>query len=270
MSHMPKEPEAFAEQVVTMLRKIQPDYTIELTGPREMLVNGRRLDLENLFRLVNHDPGRGMEIVEHYLDQLFSGEANIVGGMSFDLVRSRIMPRVQPESIFNHLAREQVAHVPFVNGTVIVFVIDMPNMTVSVTCEQMVRWGVTAEDLDNVARQNLAECSQELELQVVSSKEGGRAIVIAQQDGYDAARLLLDPLYAKLAPRLGGDFYVATPARDMFVAISMGPDEFVNRLAARVKEDFRRLPYPISPAFFVVTRDGVAGTLPDRSESEAA
>ena len=84
-----------------MLRKIQPDYTIELTGPREMLVNGRRLDLENLYRLVNHDPVRGTEIVEHYLDQLFSGEANIVGGMSFELVRGRIMPRVQPESIFS-------------------------------------------------------------------------------------------------------------------------------------------------------------------------
>lgn len=272
MSQMPNEPDAFAEQVVTMLRKIQPDYTIELTGPREMLVNGRRLDLENLYRLVNHDPGRGTEIVEHYLDQLFSGEANIVGGMSFELVRARIMPRVQPESIFNHLAREQVAHVPFVNGTVIVFVIDMPNMTVSVTAEQMVRWGVTADDLEQVARENLAEASHELELQVVSSKEGGRAIVIAQQDGYDAARLLLEPLYAKLAPRLGGDFYVATPARDMFVAISAGPDAFVQRLASRVREDFKRLPYPISPEFFVVTRDGVAGTLPDMPEqsSEAA
>ncbi|MFT3686447.1 MAG: hypothetical protein QM783_16250 [Phycisphaerales bacterium] len=105
MSQMPNEPDAFAEQVVVMLRKIQPDYTIELTGPRELLVNGRRLDLENLYRLVNHDPVRGTEIVEHYLDQLFSGEANIVGGMSFELIRGRIMPRVQPETIFNHLAR---------------------------------------------------------------------------------------------------------------------------------------------------------------------
>ena len=44
------------------------------------------------------------------------------------------------------------------------------------------------------------------------------------------------------------------------------------RNAARVREDYKRLPYPISPEFFVVTRDGVAGTLPDMPEqsSEAA
>jgi uncharacterized protein YtpQ (UPF0354 family) len=261
MANMPHEPEAFAEQVATMLKQIQPDYVVELTGPRELIVNGRRLDLENLFRLVNHDPERGTEIVEHYLDQLFSGEASSLSTVSFDLIRDKIMPRIQPETIFNHLAREQVAYVPFVNGTVIVFVIDMPQMTVSVTSEQMVRWGVTAEDLDALARENLRMASGELELQVVTSKEGGKAIIIGEQDGYDAARLLLDNLYQRLSHRLGGDFYVATPARDMFVAMSRQPMPFTERLRSRVVEDYRRLPYPITPELFYVTRDGVAGTM---------
>jgi hypothetical protein len=262
MSNMPLEPDAFAEQVATMLKRIQPEYAVELTGPRELIVNGRRLDLENLFRLVAHDPQRGTEIVEHYLDQLFSAEASTIGSLNFDLLRPRIMPRIQPEGIFAHLAREQVAHVPFVNGTVVVFVIDMPQMTVSVTTEQMVRWGVAPEELDELARENLLAQSRELQLQVVTSKEGGRAVILAEQDGYDAARLLLSPLYAQLAPRLGGDFLVATPARDMFVAMTPGPQPFVSRLAARVQEDFRRLPYPITPSLFYVTRDGVAGTEP--------
>lgn len=270
MAHMPREPEAFAEQVAEMLRRIQPQSAIELTGPRELIVNGRRLDLENLFRLVNHDPSRGSEIVEHYLDQLFSGEASAVGSMSLELVRARIMPRIQPESIFQHLSREQVAHVPFVNDTVIVFVIDMPQMTVSVTTEQMVRWGLTAEDMERIARENLSDHSAELQLQVVTSKEGGRAIVIAEQDGYDAARLLLGNLHRRLAARLGGDFYVATPSRDMFVAISSGPSPFVTRLAARVREDYRRLPYPITPEFFLVTRDGVAGTMAEQNQEGRA
>ncbi len=37
--------------------------------------------------------------------------------MTLDFARPRIMPRIQPESIFRHLSREQVAHVPFVNDT---------------------------------------------------------------------------------------------------------------------------------------------------------
>jgi hypothetical protein len=53
---------------------------------------------------------------------------------------------------------------------------------------------------------------------------------------------------------------VATPARDTFIAISVGPDPFVGRLKQRVEDDFRRLPYPITRELFYVTRDGVAGT----------
>ncbi|MCA9300226.1 MAG: hypothetical protein KDA28_14230, partial [Phycisphaerales bacterium] len=81
--------------------------------------------------------------------------------------------------------------------------------------------------------------------------------------GYDAARLLLSSLFERLAPELDGDFYVATPARDMFVAMSGEPPEFVERLRQRVAQDYERLPYPISSDLFYVTRDGVAGTLGD-------
>lgn len=260
MAHMPHEPEAFAECVADMLRRLQPEYAIDLVGPRELLVNGRRLDLENLFRMVNHEPTRGTEIVEHYLEQLFAGEAVQLSTMSFDFAKPRIMPRIQPESIFEHLSREQVAHVPWVNDTVVVFVTDLPHMTVSITTEQLVRWKVSVDAVEEIARENLDNYAPELEIQLVESKEGGRAAILGQHDGYDAARLMLGGLYQRLAPQLGGDFYVAVPARDMFVAFSRGPEPFVRRLHERVDADYRRLPYPICPDFFFVTRDGVAGT----------
>ena len=266
---MPREPEAFAETVAVMLRRVHPEYAIDLVGPRELLVNGRRLDLENLYRMVNHEPGRGTEIVEHYLDQLFASDALQLTSMSLEFVKPRIMPRIQPISIFSHLSREQVAHIPYVNDTVIVFVTDLPHMTVSITTEQLLRWRLDLEEIEQVARQNLDEYAPELEVQLVESKEGGKAAIISQHDGYDAARLLLGGLYERLAPRLGGDFYVATPARDMFVAFSPNPESFVSRLHDRVEHDYRRLPYPITPDFFYVTRDGVCGTKPE-SQSEAA
>ncbi|MFZ4573111.1 MAG: DUF1444 family protein [Phycisphaerales bacterium] len=266
---MPREPEAFAETVAIMLRRVHPEYAIDLVGPRELLVNGRRLDLENLYRMVNHEPGRGTEIVEHYLDQLFASDALQLTSMSLDFVKPRIMPRIQPVSIFSHLSREQVAHVPYVNDTVIVFVTDLPHMTVSITTEQLLRWRMDLDEIELLARQNLDEYAPELEVQLVESKEGGKAAIISQHDGYDAARLLLGGLYERLAPRLGGDFYVAVPARDMFVAFSPNPDSFVSRLHDRVEHDYRRLPYPITPDFFYVTRDGACGTKPE-SQSEAA
>lgn len=257
---MPQEPEAFSEQVAALLKRLQPEYQVELTGPRELIINGRRLDLENLYRMVNHEPDRGVEIVENYLEQLFTGDAAQLTQVSLDFARPRIMPRIQPETIFQHLSRELVAHVPFVNDTVIVFVIDLPQMTVSITTEQIIRWGLTVHDLDDIARTNLDTYAPSLEVQLVESREGGKAAILSEQDGYDAARLLLSNLFRRLAPQLGGDFYVALPARDMFLALSPEPGRFVRRLKDRVEHDYKRLPYPITPNLFYVTRDGVAGT----------
>jgi len=263
MAHMPREPEAFGEQVARIFRRQFPDRAVDLAGPMDLILNGKHLGLENLYRMVLCEPERGVEIVENYLERLIEGDSITSVPLPLSVARPRIMPRIQPIGIFEHLDREQVAHMPFVNGTVIVFVIDMPQLTVSITVEQLVRWGVTQDDLDEIARENLARYVPDLEIQLVDSVEGGRAAIVAAQDGYDAARLLLRSLYERLAPELSGDFYVATPARDMFMAISAGPDEFVDRLARRIEQDYRRLPYPITKDLFVVTRDGVAGTARD-------
>ena len=260
MGHMPREPEAFGERVARILTQQFPDRAVELAGPLDLILNGKHLGLDNLYRMVQHQPDQGLEIVENYIERLIEGDALSAMPLPLSVAKPRIMPRIQPLSIFEHLDREQVAHVPFVNDTVIVFVMDMPQMTVSITVEQLVRWGLQSEDLDVIARENLARYAPDLQIQLVDSNEGGRAAIVARQDGYDAARLLLGKLHHRLAPELHGDFYVATPSRDMFLALSCDPDEFVDRLRKRVAIDYKRLPYPITNRLFVVTRDGVAGT----------
>lgn len=260
MAKMPREPEAFAEQVASMLRRLRPEFEIALTGPKEMIVNGRRLDLDNLARLVRTNEERGLEIVEQYLDHLFDDESLSAASLPWDLAKAKIMPRIQPVSIFQHLSQELVAHTPYVNDTVIVFVIDMPYMTISVTTEQMIKWGMSVDELEDVARKNLRRYSPQLEFRSLESSEGGRAILLTNQDGYDASRLLLERLYEKLAPEMGGDFYVATPSRDMFLALTPDPELFVTRVKSKVDHDYIRLPYPITNRLFYVTRDGVAGT----------
>jgi hypothetical protein len=260
MAAMPREPESFGEQVLVILKRHFPERRVELAGPMDVVIDGRHLGLENLYRMVLRDPDNGVEIVEHYLEKLIEGDTVSGAPLPFAIARPRIMPRIQPISIFKHLDREQVAHVPFVNDTVVVFVIDLPQMTVSITTEQMVRWGLQCDDLEAIARENLGRYAPDLSIQIIDAKDGGRAAIVSRQDGYDAARLLLTRLYDKLAPELKGDFYVATPARDTFLAMTYGPDRFVERLRERIDADYRRLPYPITNSLFIVTRDGVAGT----------
>lgn len=260
MGKMPREPEAFGETVLRILHRSCPDSSLELAGPMSLVIDGRRLDLDNLYRMVLNDPDRGVEIVENYLDRMIEGDTYTNSPLPLCIARSRIMPRIQPESIFNRLDKELVAHVPFVNGTVIVFVMDLPEVTVSISTEQMIRWGLQPDDLEEISRHNLGRYAPKLNLQIINSSEGGRAAILSQNDGYDAARLLLGHLYRKLAPEMEGDFYVATPSRDMFVAMTCDPENFVDRLRRKVEREYRRLPYPITNELFIVTRDGVAGT----------
>ena len=260
MSALPREPEAFGEQVLAILKRTWPERQAELVGPLDVVVDGRHLGLQNLYRMVLGDVDRGVEIVEDYLEKLLEGDDLAIANIPFEVAKPRIMPRIQPMSVFDYLDRQQVAHSEFVNGTVLVYVLDMPHLTISLTVEQMVKWGIDELEIEEIAKQNLDRYSPELQIQVIESKDGGRAAILSEQDGYDAARLLLGKLHERLAPELHGDFFVATPARDMFVALSCDPQHFVERLKNRVDQDYRRLPYPITRDLFVVTQDGVAGT----------
>jgi len=260
MSQMPREPEAFSEAVVRLLRTKFPEQHVELAGVMDLVIEGRHLTLSNLFRMVQCAPSQGLEIVQDYLTRIVEGDVMASAPMPLSIARGRIMPRIQPNTLFEHLDREQVAHTPWVNDTSIVYVIDLPQMTVSITLEQVIQWGLDICEIEEQARRNITSYVRSVEVKMVESAEGGRVAILSLQDGYDAARLLMDSLYEKLAPRLRGDFYVAAPARDIFLAISAGPEDFLARVQARVDRDYQRLPYPITNDLFVVTRDGVAGT----------
>ncbi|MFG0330222.1 MAG: DUF1444 family protein [Phycisphaerales bacterium] len=260
MARMPREPEAFCEHVAEILRRMCPDHEVELDGVFTLRINGRHLGLENIYRIVLNEPDRGVELVEEYLDHLMEGEEAATMALPFELAKPRIMPRIQPMSIFEHLDQNLVAFQPFVNDTALVYVLDMPHLTVSITVEQLMKWGVDLDALDQIARLNLREYSPDLEIKLVESDTGARAAILSQHDGYDASRLLLEDLHGRLRPELGADFLVATPSRDTFIAISIEPEDFAERIHQKVEEDFRKLPYPITDRYFLVTLDGVAGT----------
>ncbi|XHC26238.1 hypothetical protein ABWH91_02485 [Phycisphaerales bacterium ac7] len=96
MARLPRHPEAFAEHVRAILARMKPELHIELTGPTELIVEGRRLDLENLHRLVTTDEDRGVEIVEQYLDHLFDDETFSVGNMPWEMAATRIIRASSP------------------------------------------------------------------------------------------------------------------------------------------------------------------------------
>ncbi len=255
--------DTFGEYVANVLRGMQPGYPVDVVSPREILINGRRLDPDNLLRMVNNEPDRGQEIVELYLEQLLLGEVIQLATIPFDFARPRIMPRIRPESIFEHLSRDQVAHVPFVNDTVITFVTDLPDMTISITTDQLTRWKVPISEIDKIARHNLdSRLDKNLSYPDIQTARNHHSemVAIGVSDGYDASRLLFVDLFERMQPTLGKKFYVAIPARDCFTAFNCSNDSALQNMRGMIQSDFMKLPYPITPALFTVTSDGVVGS----------
>ena len=56
MEPLPLEPDAFVQHVAELLRRQYPDRPSMVTGSLQILVDGRHLGLENLYRMVLRDP----------------------------------------------------------------------------------------------------------------------------------------------------------------------------------------------------------------------
>jgi uncharacterized protein YtpQ (UPF0354 family) len=260
MTRLPEDPIVFTQAVVKYLHKQWPTRRIDTLGPLKLAVADQLVDLQDLYRVCKHSAEDAAVILQEFVDEIITAEQMHAVPLPFEVVRNKLMPRIQPIDYFIDRRADLIAHQPYVNDTVILYVIDINQMPTPVTTEQLVRWGISPEELDELARNNLAAAQPELEIQLYESEHHPAALLSAG-DGYDASRLLLSQLHDRLAPELGRDFLVAIPSRDVFIAFPPGPSHFVERLKKQVEVDFEQLPYPITSRLFLVTRDGVADWL---------
>ncbi|MHC4995384.1 MAG: DUF1444 family protein [Planctomycetota bacterium] len=258
MSDLPREPEAFTEHVARHFKRQMPYSAVEPTGPLQITIDDYAVGLENLHRATMQTDEPHKQLVDRFIEAFVNAQQLEQAKLPFDVIAPTILPRIQPESILDEDTPPHIVHQPYINGTVIVFMIDLGGASTPVTAEHQVRWGINTDELDLLARDNLADHKPNLELNLYQGEQGAAALFTIG-DGYDASRLLLDNLFPKLAPEMGGNFHVAIPSRDTFIAFPTEPRPFVHKLKGRIQSDFKRLPYPITADLFLVTLDGVAG-----------
>lgn len=259
MHSLPREFEAFAEQLARAMRRMLSHCKPEITGPLELTLDGEPIDLTDFYRSVHHEPADDVQaMIEQFITRLLNARQLRQLKLPFETVSQKIFPQIHPLSFFRDRRADLYACQPFVNDTLVLYMIDFDGACVPVSTEQLVRWGIDVDDLDELARQNLSAHRPRLRLALHES-DRGTAAVINTGDGYDASRLLLEQLHLKLAPELGVTFLVAIPARDAFIAFPTEPNDFVDQLKRRAAIDYRKLPHPITDDLFLVTRDGVAG-----------
>src|SRR3989344_947102 len=95
-------PEVFGERAAACLRAMHPEYSIELNGQKSLLVNGRRLDIEELYRICAQDKERDTaNVIKNYFTNLFDMSEVGIGRLPLASVRHLIMPRIQSVNIFD-------------------------------------------------------------------------------------------------------------------------------------------------------------------------
>jgi hypothetical protein len=264
MDTLPRDPASFTDHLAARFGHRLHRAEVQVAGPLNLLVDGEPVSLTNLYRAVAHasavGQANGPELVEQFI-QSYAGMRQLrQTPLPFDVVKGKILPRLSPlEAIAGSTSNNPLACLPYVNDTVILYAVDIGGASVTLTLEQLIRWGIDVEEIDKLSRENLASHEPKLELRTFQ-QDDAHAAIFNTGDGYDASRLLLQELHPQLAPDLGRSFYVAIPSRDVFIAFPPEPGDWVSRLRERVAVDYLKLPYPITADLFLVTLDGVAGS----------
>jgi uncharacterized protein YtpQ (UPF0354 family) len=255
----PPTPAEFQARVLDILAREHPDLQAEADGEWGVKIrkNGEphtTLGLENLYRscLLNAE-SIGALIREH-LEKLFAATPTLDDFPAFADVRPHLMPMLKPNDWAENASGDRnLPHIEFAPGLSVCFVIDQPEQVVYVNAEHLRRWDVPLERVEEVSLDNLAERSKAMQLALMQDEKGNTAgVVLATNDGYDAARFTLPDLRDRLAELLGEEYYVGVPNRDFLIAFTLRDRENAVTIARQIRADYQRMNYPLSPETFLV------------------
>ena len=121
--------------------------------------------------------------------------------------------------------------------------------------EDREKWQVSETELFDQAQKNLERTAREITLH--EGRSSDKLLAIQENDGYDAARILVPSVRKHAAELLGEPFLVGIPHRDFIVMWSTtNSPEFHRSTRDTLASDFATQPYSISGDVFEVWADG--------------
>lgn len=153
--------------------------------------------------------------------------------------------KLRPQIVQNDYlgVQPKIVHTKFTSNLLVAYVLDMGAMNRYVTTEDALGWGKSQKELHDISLENLESISKGMSMQAL----GNDIVVIAVNDSYDAARVILPRIQKKMIELLGAEFRVGIPNRDFLIFWSKRLDnEGVKKLEKQISEDFKSMPYPLS------------------------
>lgn len=171
----------------------------------------------------------------------------------FAQVRDRLYPMLMSPAQVQEKGGGQMVAVELAEGLFVVYVQDMDRHRVRyVTFQDLREWGVSQTVLHITCVKNLEKLSASSRFTKLDQPDKPNPMFVwNQQDGYDAARLLLHPHMRQFAGEVSGPLIFAVPDRHWLVAVGGDDPQLVDFVARKARERYEGAHFPVSPYLYV-------------------
>lgn len=255
-------PRQLQKESLAILKKEYPDRNFSAGAEEDLIrMDKAELGLDNLYNKLCSESLSRKERAKH-IQRHF---ANIVAMVkeheakqpkTWADAREMVYLQLAPQSYLQPLiANTQLIHRPFTEDIFVAVVLDAGDGYGYVRREDSEKWQVSEAELFDQAQQNLERSAREITLHEGRSTD--KLLAIQENDGYDAARILVPSVRKHAAELLGEPFLLGIPHRDFIVMWSTANSpEFHRSTRDTLASDFATQPYSISGDVFEVWADG--------------
>lgn len=255
-------PRQLQKESLAFLKKEYPKRSFVADAAVDLIRMGDvELGLNNLYTNICSQPlqpeQRAAFIRKHFTNIIATvDERESQQPQTWDAAKASVYLQLASHSYLQPFIEQgKLVHRPFTAGVVLAVVIDSGNAYGYVRLEDREKWKVSEAELFEQAQRNLDATARHISLH--EGRGSDKLLMIQENDGYDAARILVPGIRKYAAGLLGEPFLVGIPNRDFIVMWSSANSaDFHRSTRDTVAGDFASQPYAISGDVFEVWADG--------------
>lgn len=245
---IPSDEAGFTDYVATLLRKEVGDATVVVKGPLTLGLGELQANLDRVFSFCKRDSSACATELDRYVKGAAQVHKDRSSPPTRESVRLVVRSSQYVQAAQSSLAGQspQMQSRPFVEGLVVLPVLDSPRTVRMLGSKDNTQLGVSEAELFDLGLANLRATLKPL--MEVAKVAGSGQIGSITGNAYDPSRLILHDTWAPLAQAQGGTLIVAIPATDAVFYISEETPVAIDALRALVKNVLSRAPNRLTNA----------------------
>ncbi|MEM6470581.1 MAG: hypothetical protein AAF802_13575 [Planctomycetota bacterium] len=252
--------EEFTQHVLSLLQQEFPERGFQLADELGVITDGTAtFGMTNLFAQYQQAHLSEEDFTKAVIDK-FGSAIKLIDGIDSPIPETwaEAEQRLRVQLVSSRVATHgRAITFPFADDVYSSLVVDCESGYAYIGSEDLERWGQSAIDAIEIGKRNVVLSRPSLPMAVLPGESP--LVSIQTGDGYDAARVLIEAIRARMIEELTGDadgeVYAAVPNRDFLIAWPMGLDAEVHeKLRDTVAKDARSQSHPLCERVLRITR----------------